>query len=234
MSQQLVFDLLTSYPPSLENFVPGRNDEALSQLCLIAQGRSNTAITYLWGASSSGKTHLIQGVRDAARRAGLTVFEHDSASLARLDSEIALKGSSVLHLIDDVQKLDRDGCDGLFALINLGRLSPSLAILASGDSAPATLALKAELRSRLAWGLVFQLHPLADADKAMALQRLAAERGVHISADLVPYMLSHTARDMRALTGLFDTLDRYALARNRALTLPLLREYLQLNLSGPP
>ena len=39
-------------------------------------------------------------------------------------------------------------------------------------------------------------------------------------------MLTHHSRDMRVLLATFEALDRYALARKRPLTLPLLREWL--------
>ena len=102
--------------------------------------------------------------------------------------------------------------------------------MVTGQASPLALALKDDLRSRLGWGLVYGLRPLDDNDKATAIHQLARERGVTISNDLVPYLLAHTSRDMRALIGLFDRLDQYALARNRAITLPLLREYLQMKL----
>ncbi len=228
MSQQLVFDLLASYPVRLTNFVAGSNTEALAQIHLIAAGQSSTAITYLWGAAGSGKSHLAKATHSAAQANGLQSFFHDNVSLAGLDSSQVFNGSNVLHIIDDAQKLDHAAGLGLFSLVNWSRLSPSIALLVTGDAAPASLDLKPELRSRLAWGLVYELAPLGDDDKALALRTLANERGIKLSTDLVPYMLTHTSRDMRALIGLFDTLDRYALARNRAITLPLLREYLQL------
>lgn len=232
MSQQLVFDLLTSYPPSLDNFVAGVNAELLDHLGRLVRGQANAALTYIWGTAGTGKSHLAQAVRDESARQGLRPVWHNNASLATLDSGDALRGSRVVHVVEDVERLDETGRDGLFALINLSRLSPSVFILATGSAAPAALALKPDLRSRLSWGLVYQLHPLADDDKAAALARLASERGVLMSDDVVPYLLTHTARDMRALTALFDTLDRYALARNRAITLPLLREFLQLRLEA--
>ena len=56
---------------------------------------------------------------------------------------------------------------------------------------------------------------------------MAAERGVTVSADVVPWLLTHTSRDIRVLSELFDALDRHALARKRPITLPLLRDWLQ-------
>lgn len=230
MAQQLALDLLGGYPATLDNFVAGANAEALAQARRLAAGQSTVGITYFWGPPGSGKTHLLAGIDGAARQAGLQVHRHNSDSLVELDSEQAVRGSSVVHLVDDVEALGEAARAGLFALINIGRLSPAIAIVVTGQVSPMALPLKDELRSRLSWGLVYGLFPLDDNDKAIALAGLAKERGVTISGDLIPYLLAHTSRDMRALIGLFDTLDRYALARNRAITVPLLREYLQMNL----
>jgi DnaA family protein len=56
---------------------------------------------------------------------------------------------------------------------------------------------------------------------------VAAERGVAVAADVVPWLLNHRSRDIRVLLELFDALDRHAFARKRPITLPLLREWLQ-------
>jgi len=41
------------------------------------------------------------------------------------------------------------------------------------------------------------------------------------------YLLTRTARDMRTLMHLLDRIDRFALARQRLVTVPLLRQVLQ-------
>ena len=46
------------------------------------------------------------------------------------------------------------------------RATASAAVLAAGNAPPARLDLREDLRTRLAWGLVYQLQPLSDADKA--------------------------------------------------------------------
>ncbi len=115
----------------------------------------------------------------------------------------------------------------LFALINRARATSGTAVVASGPLPPLGLALRDDLRSRLGWGLVYQVWPLSDADKARALARQATQRGVNVHDDVIPWLLAHTSRDMRALSALLDALDRFALTRQRAITLPLVREYLK-------
>src|SRR5260364_131549 len=50
-----------------------------------------------------------------------------------------------------------------FTRFNEVRAHPRCALVAAGNAPPRALALREDLRSRLGWGLVFQLAPLDDA-----------------------------------------------------------------------
>ena len=87
-------------------------------------------------------------------------------------------------------------------------------------------AVRGYLRTRLAWGLVYELVPLGDEDKALHLKAVAASRGLQLSNDIVEYLLTRLPRDMRSLQSIMEVLDQYSLMRKRPLTLPLVREAL--------
>src|SRR5436190_1859256 len=91
---------------------------------------------------------------------------------------------------------------------------------------PAQLPLREDLRTRLAWGLVYQLKPLTDAEKALYLRAEAGRRGLRLSDEVVWYLLNHLPRDLGSLHRVLEVLDRYSLASQRAVTLPLVREAL--------
>ncbi len=92
--------------------------------------------------------------------------------------------------------------------------------------------LREDLRTRLAWGLVYQLLPLGDEDKARHLKAVAATRGLQLSDDIVAYLLTRLPRDMASLQSIMEVLDRYSLIRKRPLTLPLVREALAQEILG--
>jgi DnaA family protein len=199
--QQLLLELAPLPPPTLENFFPGRNGAALKALReALADGER---FVFLWGPGGSGKTHLLRGFVEAA-------------AAARREASV----------VDDVARLDEPEQVALFDLCNRLRGSKG-ALAASGEAPPAQLALRPDLRSRLASGIVLQLHPLSDADKAAALSAHAAGRGMALDRDLVAYLLTHFDRDMGTQIALLDALDRYSLERKRAVTLPLLKEALR-------
>jgi DnaA family protein len=100
-------------------------------------------------------------------------------------------------------------------------------IFIAGNSEPATLKLREDLRTRLGWGLIFQTHVLSDDEKMQALQEAAQARGLVLSPDVLPWLLNRFYRDMPNLMALIDALDAYSLETKRAVTLPLVRELLQ-------
>jgi len=113
--------------------------------------------------------------------------------------------------VDDVARLDDPG-QILFDLCN--RMRAQAACSPRAASAAARLALRADLRSRLASGIVLQLHPLSDGERPTALRRHAAGRGIALDAELIRYLLSHFDRDMGTQIAALDAVDRYSLQRS--------------------
>ena len=70
---------------------------------------------------------------------------------------------------------------------------------------------------------------LADAEKALYLRNEASRRGFALSDEVVWYLLNHLPRDLGRLHAILDRLDQHSLARQRAVTLPLVRELLAKN-----
>ena len=200
--QQLVLDIGPAPEPDFENYVAGANAEALARVRSLAAGTLPEAIVYLWGEPGSGRTHLL--------RAALKVNPH-------------------LVVADNVETLDDSAQQRLFAAVNAAREGEP-PVLAAGRHPPAQLALREDLRTRLAWGLVYQLKPLTDAEKAVHLHAQAARRGVPLSDEVVGYLLRRLPRDLSSLNAVVEALDRYSLATKRPVTLPLVREALDKKL----
>ncbi|HEY6967199.1 MAG TPA: DnaA/Hda family protein [Burkholderiales bacterium] len=128
--------------------------------------------------------------------------------------------------VDDVEKLDEAAQIGLFNAINEARQQGG-AVLAAGNAPPAQLPLREDLKSRLAWGLVFQVKPLSDEERAAYLRAEAARRGMPLPDEVIGWLLSRMRRDLRSLTAILDRLDRHSLETKRPITLPLVREALK-------
>jgi DnaA family protein len=216
--RQLALALGARPEPTLENFVPGRNAAALAAVrTLLADAAGQV---YLWGAPGSGRTHVLEAALAAARARGVAC-----ARIAAPHPDWDAAHGKRLATVDDVERLTASDQVRLFDLVNELRLAGG-ALLAAGATPPAGLALREDLRTRLAAGLVFQLHALNDAEKAAALAAHAAARGLRLGDGVLAYLLTHLRRDMATQIAVLDALDRYSLEQKRPVTLALVREAL--------
>ena len=221
--KQLALDFASIPPPTLHNFVVGRNGELLQNLQRFATIQGSERSVYVWGAPGSGRSHLLRGVVDAACAAGADAVYIACAGETCLADDL---GHREFVAVDDVQQLDAQAQIALFNICNALR-ERDAALLASGNTPPAQLALRQDLVTRLGWGLVYQVHALSDDEKAQALKRQAAERGFTLADDVCGYLLTRAPRDMSSLLALLDGLDRYSLEAKRPVTIALARELLQ-------
>lgn len=212
--RQLTLDLLPESPPTLDNFVPGGNGEAVAALTAWLAGALHDTAFCLYGEAGCGKSHLLQA-------SGFVYV--DAASNPAL---AGIQASEPLA-VDNVDALNAEGQVALFALFNQLKLADSR-LLTTAAQPPAHLALREDLRTRLGSGLIYRLQVLSDEDKAAAVSGLAKERALKLAPEIITYLLRHVSRDMRTLAMLVVALDEYSLEQKRPVTLPLLRDMLNM------
>ena len=222
MQKQLLLDLGTPQPPSLHDFVTGRNAEVLQQLNAMAERRSSDHFAYLWGEPGTGKTHLLQSLVQAAPARYIT----PSSPL----DDFSYSPEVFLYLLDDCDDLPPPKQIAAFNLFNQIRDSRTAYLVTAGDRPPMALPLRDDLRSRLCWGLVYQLHGLTDEEKCQVLAAQAQKKGLNLSPGVLPWLLSHYHRDLHSLTHILNELDHYSLQMKRMVTLPLLHDLLKKRL----
>ncbi len=203
--KQLLLDIKPAAPPTLLNFIAGQNAEALASLNALLHNNAQSNFIYLWGEAGSGKSHLL----------------HACKALNLADQNFTI--------VDDVHLLDSDAQIALFNTYNQLKETAGTLITA-GLYAPAQMHLRDDLATRLAWGLVYQLEPLNDAEKALALQNHAEERGIRLPSEVVEYCLRYLRRDLSTLMATLDALDEWSLTTKKPVTVPMLRQLLQFNL----
>lgn len=214
--RQLILDIRPDAPPDFDHYLMGPNAEAVAGLQAMAapaRAFSGEHVVYLWGEAGTGKSHLLRAWSALARAPYLPrgpLPETDTPLLA----------------VDEVQALGEADQIRLFSLLNAAREQGGR-VVAAGPLPPSQLAIRPDLATRLAQGLVFRLLPLSDADKALALAIRAESHGMKLGDDLIRYMLVHCRRDLPHLLATVDALDAFSLSRKRPVSLPLLRELLQ-------
>lgn len=213
---QLLLNIAPEWVPTLDNFVVGRNVELLSTLRHTLAGDSSERCFYLWGEAGCGKSHLLQAAVGQARAAGQSAI-----CLCR-----AVPQAAAVVAVDDVEALDAAAQVELFALYNKQRESGGV-LLISGSQSPVHLRLRDDLRTRLCWGLVYQVHALNDAEKSRALEQHAQARGFALPPEVSQYLLRHGRRDLPSLLGVLEALDAHCLRLKRMPTVPLLKEVME-------
>ena len=221
--KQIALDIAMARVPTLASFCAGPNEAALAHLRLWAASPTRSPVpTYLWGPTGSGKTHLLQAVGEALREQG--------ARFGWLDASVrqppAFDEGWAAVLMDDVHLYTAEQQHAAFNWF-VNAQTHQRGVIAAGAAAPAGLALREDLRTRLGWGHVFQLQVLSEPQRRSVLRQAADARGVFLSDEVMDYMLSRFSRDLGSLMQLLEHLDQYALQTQRAITIPLIRSMLE-------
>lgn len=217
---------------SFDTLVAGSNEVAVGivQKCALGEGEKQV---YIWSSQTDnkggGKSHLLQAACHQAAKKQRTVCYLPVAEI--IDYSV--------QVLDELEKLDLvcldnidlmaqlpDWEEALFDLINRMRESGNSLLLAASAS-PEALEIKLpDLRSRLAWGPVFQLQALSDAEKREALRMRATQRGLELPDNVAEYLMRHYPRDLFGLFERLEVLDTAAMAMQRRLTIPFVKSVL--------
>jgi DnaA family protein len=221
--KQLTLDIGLARAPSLSSYLAGPNEAAWKHLQLWAGSPTRSPVpTYLWGPAGSGKTHLLLAVQETLREqgAGFGWLDATMAQPPEFDEQWAVV------LMDDVQLYTAVQQHAAFAWFVQAQ-ALQRGVLAAGALPPSDLKLREDLRTRLGWGHVFQLHVLSEPERRAVLRQAADARGVFLSDEVMDFILHRFSRDLGSLMQLLEHLDAYALRTQRAITIPLIKSMLE-------
>lgn len=229
MNRQLALAIQLNHQATLADFCWGKNDLLQQQLSLSLSYHGERFL-YLWGETGVGKSHLLQGCchtvghnNEAAIYLPLALLkEWGPDSIEGLEEQ-------TLIAIDDIDIIAGDKAweEALFHLYNRVRDNGKTILLIAAKQAPASIALQlADLRSRLASGLIIQVNELDDESKIRVLREQAQKRGFELSHSVALFLLNRCARNMHALYQILDQLDTASLAAQRKITVPFVKTVL--------
>ena len=223
MSAQLALPLKLQDHAVFESFHRAGNAALYAYLYDLSEAREGAGC-FVWGASATGKTHLLQAV---CERAGDQSAYLPLAHLAGAGADV-LQGlaSRQFVCLDDIQLVTgkQDWEVALFALYNQIADQGSILIVSSNAPPRESGIDLADLKSRISRLPVFQTRQLAENDRIQALQLRARHRGLELPDDTATYMLTRSKRDMGSLYQLLDRLDTEALIAKKRLTIPFVRD----------
>ena len=253
MEQLLLDFEQLAYPmPTLENFIVGDNAELLTHLEKMLSARDHSspnedmakfsllpqqeddqtqekhsidryALWFLFGATGSGKTHLLTACSNRLSES-IYLDVHQDPDLSSLPIEQEDNVSFIA--LDNIEQLTEEGQQRVFHLCNLARKS-KLSMMVSAHSAPAEMMLRQDLLLRFAHGLVFFVSPLSDDQKMQALKNYVEKCAMPICDEVLSYLLSRTSRNLSSLMQLLELIDRASLISQQKPTLPMVRGLLK-------
>lgn len=213
-----------------DDYLPGDNARTLGAL-RHALARLDESLIYLWGAPGCGLSHLLQAAVHEVQTQGLDVMYLPLAECIDYGPE-ALEGLDEVDVLalDDIDRIvgRPEWQEAVFHLFNRLRDSGRMLMVTSHASPLHQSMELPDLRSRLSWGLTFQVQPLNDEQKTDWLIWKARRRGLTLEPDVAAFLINRVARSMKSLVEAFDTLDHRSLAEQRRLTIPFVKAVLGL------
>src|SRR3990167_1620434 len=230
LSAQLTLGLSLKDEATFDNFYLGKNAEIVIELKKLLK-KQGERIIFLCGGRGQGCSHLLQAACHDASQQQLSSVYLPLANLLTLSPEI-LDGLETLSLIclDDLDVIahHNEWEEAVFHLFNRTYDSGG-SILFAAHTLPKSIHLHLpDLVSRLTWGIVYPLQPLTDAEKLAALIMRAHRRGMGLTEEVGKYILTHCPRHMNTLFAALEALDKASLAAQRRLTIPFIKEVLQI------
>ncbi len=228
----LEFKLLDN--ATFNGFFPGSNQQLLFALKNFLEPQNVQEFFYLWGKHEVGKTHLLQACCNNALENNIQAIY---LSLKNILSNFSssdnffngLENISLLCL-DDVHLIGSNYVleENLFYLFNNIRAKKHKLIIAA-TLPPNGLKLQLpDLKSRMTWGVTYHLHELTEQEKIAALMMRAEQIGLQISKPVANFLLSRMSRSTGQLFAILERLDSASLAAKRKLTIPFVKEVLDL------
>ena len=214
---------------TLQSFYGAKDSPAVQYIEQFLQPGPPQLPLYLFGASGSGKSHLLYAACVQAQELGLT------SQLLALDdfrqySPRLFDGLEQLDLVclDNIQAIAGDSHwqVALFDLYNR-MVEQGKRLLIVADEAPLQLGITLpDLVSRLQACTIFQLRLLSDDDKQKLLQQKARLRGIDLPDEVARFLLNRQQREIRALVAILDKLDKASIVHQRKLTIPFVKDVL--------
>ena len=224
MKNQLPLSFQAPENATLDNFVTGDNKQLLYSL---ADEQEN--LVFLWGEAGSGKSHLLQAICTSCSNQGKNSLYLPLQATEDWTPEL-FDGLEAMDMVclDNIDNIigQRNWEEAFFHFFNRLREAGGRLIVAARSNAHNLGIDLPDLRTRLGWGVTYQVRPLCDDDKMTALRVRANERGFDMSNEVARYLMKYASRDMRELIELLNRLDYASLAEQRKLTIPFIKRFL--------
>jgi chromosomal replication initiator protein len=228
---------------TFETFVVGKPNEfamAAAERVAVSEKPPFNPL-FLYGGVGLGKTHLMHAIAwrvrqiDPSRRVvylSAEKFMYQFVRALRSKDTMSFKElfrSVDLLMVDDVQFISgKDSTQEEFfhtfnTLVDRGRQ-----IVISADRSPSDLSgLEERIRSRLAWGLVADIHPTTYELRLGILQAKAEQLKVQIPERVIEFLASRITSNVRELEGAMNRIVHQASLTQKTISIDVAQEVLK-------
>ncbi len=228
-SLQYSLDIALRPFATFETFVNSEDNELLYVLKELAQPTIEPRQYFLWGASQTGKSHLLQAICNQFASTNQKAVYLPCKEVVNLNSNV-LNNLHQLDMIciDDVDHVlgNKEWDQALFQLINELRAANKSLVMTATINPSNIKNLLPDLASRIVWGPVYKLNYLRDEHKEAAIKLHAKARGFEVSSEVCSYLLKRYPRNLNILIELLDQLDKQSLSHQRKVTVPFVKSVL--------
>jgi DnaA family protein len=225
---QLTLNIRLRDDATFDNFYAQNNQQLAAHLRTLTIGKSKQ-FTYIWGQPGAGRSHLLQACCHAANTQGLSSIYLPLSAANELSPQILENLEKIsLVCIDDIQNIVHkpDWEEAIFHIFNKLQEQNSLLVISANNTPHMLQFSLADLKSRLAGGIIFQLQNLTDTQKLAAIKMRAEIRGLDVPHEVAKFLLNRCRRDTANLFSILDKLDQASLAAQRKLTIPFVKSVL--------
>lgn len=218
------------------SFYPGQNVALLTQLKNIVVGLGDPVL-YLWGENGVGRSHLLHALCSEVDEKGSSVAYIPLDHYQGMSLDIFENMEKMtLVCIDNIEAIAGNGVweKALFNFYNcwldsIENRAQGACLIISANNLPKSIGIDlTDLVSRLEWNTCYHIEPLSDDEKLGALQLRAELKGMKLPVDVGRFLLNRLSRDLKTLLVTLDTLDNASLEAKRKLTIPFVKEVLEL------
>lgn len=214
---------------TFDSFIVGAGNRFAHAACVsVAEGGKQYNPIFLYGGSGLGKTHLMHAVGNAvlSRMPDKKVVYVNCERFVNEFIATIQKGkyddfrekyrNADFLLIDDIQFLERKEQMQVEFFHTFNELYESgKMILMTCDKPPQSLSsLEERLRSRFSSGLIVDIQPADYETRIAILNKRMQDENITLSDDIVDYIASNFASNIRELDGAYKTVVAYCFLAN--------------------
>lgn len=243
---QLALPVWFSEDQSFDSFIADDNALVVEFLTSFIngdqEGLSTNSIPFclLHSLQSAGKSHLLYASCQYASENNSSHAYFDLKMLHQFPASVILEAQQKdLICIDNIHvvKDDLTWQIAIFDLLNkVIEKNQSIAnpehyckVIISATHSPASIGLSLpDLVSRLSWGTVFKLAPLNDDKSKLFMRQKLAGKGLEASDEVVNFLVTRLSRNMAKQIEIINLLDRKSLESKRKLTVPFVKQVLNI------